>query len=96
VEKLLTADEVAEYLRLNRETVIRKARKGEIPAIKMGYRSYRFYKDQIDDWLKGKAAVETKEIKLTKPKKMKGLNLPTYNMGVIKGSLSRREIYKDL
>jgi excisionase family DNA binding protein len=96
MEKLLTADEVAECLRLNRETVLRKARRGEIPAIKMGYRSYRFYKDQIDDWLKEKAALETKEIKLTKPKNTKGLNLPTYNMGLIKGSLSRREIYKDL
>jgi len=96
MDKLLTVDEVAECLRLNRETVLRKARKGEIPAIKMGYRSYRFYKDQVDEWIRGKAAVETKETELTKPRKMKGLDLPTYNMGVIKGSLSRREIYEDL
>ena len=95
MEKLLTVDEVAEYIRLNRETVLRKARKGEIPAIKMGYRSYRFYKDQIDAWLKGKATTKTEKAK-AKSKKIKRLNLPTYNMGGIKGSLSRREIYEDL
>ena len=37
----MTVDEVAEYLRLNREVVLRKARKGEIPAVKVGSRSYR-------------------------------------------------------
>jgi len=36
VETLLTADEVAQYLRLNRETVLRKAKKREIPATKDG------------------------------------------------------------
>jgi PTS system nitrogen regulatory IIA component len=90
MDKLLTAGEVAEYLRLNRETVLRKARKGEIPAIKMGYRSYRFYKDQIDDWLKAKA-----EIKKVKPqsKEVKQRNLKTYPLGII-GGLSRRDIYE--
>ena len=41
MERLMTVDEVAEYLRLNREVVLRKARKGEIPAVKVGSRSYR-------------------------------------------------------
>ena len=95
MEELLTVDEIARYLRLNRETVLRKARKGEIPAIKIGYRSYRFYKDQIDDWLKARGAVETKGAK-PKPKEIKRINLPVYSMGEIKGSLSRREIYEDL
>ncbi len=93
MDKLLTVDEVAEYLRLNRETVLRKARKGEIPAIKIGYRSYRFYKEQIDEWLKAKTETSGKE---TNAKQAEAISLPTYNMGVIKGSLSRREIYKDL
>lgn len=38
MERLLTADEVAEYLRLNRETVLRRVEKTEIAAIKIGYR----------------------------------------------------------
>lgn len=50
MEKLLTVKEIAEYLRLSRETVLRKARKGEMPAIKIG-RRFRFVKEQIDDWL---------------------------------------------
>ena len=38
----MTVDEVAEYLRLNREVVLRKARKGELPAVKVGPKTYRF------------------------------------------------------
>jgi len=90
MEKLLTVDEVAEYLRLNRETVLRKARKGEIPSIRMGYRSYRFYKDQIDQWLKAKT--ETKKVK-PQSKEIKKINLKTYPLGII-GGLSRRDIYE--
>ena len=41
-EQLWTAEEVAEYLRLEPETVRVKARKGEIPAIKVGKRIWRF------------------------------------------------------
>jgi len=92
MDKLLTVKEVAEYLRLNRETVLRKARKGEIPAIKMGYRSYRFYKEQIDSWLRREAVSESQ----TSNNKTGTLDLPCYNLGVIKGSLSRREIYQGL
>ena len=90
MERLLTTDEVAEYLRLNRETVLRKARKGEIPAIKMGYKSYRFHKDQIDDWLKVKA--ETKKVKF-QSREVKKINLKAYPLGII-GGLSRRDIYE--
>jgi len=93
MDKLLTVDEIAEYLRLNRETVLRKARKGEIPAIRMGYRSYRFYKDQIDQWLKAQGATEVKE---RKPELMrtKRVTLKTFSGGRIIGGLSRREIYE--
>jgi len=92
MEKLLTVDEVAEYIRLNRETVLRKARKGEIPAIKMGYRSYRFYRDEIDAWLKGKATAKTEEAK-AKSGEVKEIKLKTYPLGII-GGLSRRDIYE--
>jgi len=44
MERLMTVDEVAQYLRLNREVVLRKARKGELPAVKLGTRTYRFYR----------------------------------------------------
>ena len=48
--ELLTTKEIARYLRLRPETVLRKVRDGEIPAIKVGGR-FRFDKKQIDDWL---------------------------------------------
>lgn len=48
--ELLTARELAQYLKLNPATVMRKAAKGEIPAIKIG-RQFRFDKKQIDKWL---------------------------------------------
>jgi excisionase family DNA binding protein len=47
---LLTVRELAAYLKLNSATVMRKAAKGEIPAIKIG-RQFRFDKNQIDKWL---------------------------------------------
>jgi excisionase family DNA binding protein len=47
---LLTPQELAEMLQLNSATVTRKAKKGEIPAIKIG-KQFRFDKDQIDKWL---------------------------------------------
>jgi excisionase family DNA binding protein len=50
MEELLTPQELARYLKLNHTTVIRKANKGEIPAIKIG-KQLRFDKDQIDKWL---------------------------------------------
>ena len=48
---LLTCQEVAKYLKLNPATVLRKAKKGELPAIKIG-RQFRFDKDHIDRWLR--------------------------------------------
>ena len=41
-EQLWTVEEVAEYLRLQPETVRAKARKGEFPAYKVGKRIWRF------------------------------------------------------
>ena len=48
--KLLSATQLAEYLNLKPVTVRRKARKGEIPTIRIGNR-LRFNKQQIDRWL---------------------------------------------
>jgi excisionase family DNA binding protein len=48
--ELLTTKEVAAYLKLRPETVLRGVKKGEIPAIKVGGH-FRFDKRQIDEWL---------------------------------------------
>jgi excisionase family DNA binding protein len=50
VERLLTAKEVADLVGLKPTTIVRKARIGEIPALKLG-RQFRFDKNQIEEWL---------------------------------------------
>lgn len=54
MDELLTVRELAGYLKLNSATVMRKAGKGEIPAIKVG-RQFRFNKGEIDKWLNQKS-----------------------------------------
>ncbi len=50
MNKLLTSKQVAEYLQLKPVSVRRKAKKGEIPSIRIGNR-IRFHKHEIDRWL---------------------------------------------
>jgi len=49
-EKLMTLEEVAEYLRLSVHTIYKMAQKGKIPALKAG-KKWRFRKEDIDRWL---------------------------------------------
>jgi len=49
-EKLLTIEEVAAYLRLNRFTVYRMAERGELPGAKVA-RRWRFKEHDIEQWL---------------------------------------------
>lgn len=46
-DRLMTSGEVAEYLRLDIQTVSRMAARGEIPAVKVG-REWRFKKEYLD------------------------------------------------
>lgn len=46
----LTIGEVAEYLRLSRETLYKYVRRGILPAVKIG-RHWRFRKPELDQWL---------------------------------------------
>ncbi len=50
MKEIFNVQELAEYLKINRKTLQRKAREGEIPAFKLG-RQFRFDKEQIDKWL---------------------------------------------
>lgn len=50
MDELLSATQLAQYLNLKPVTIRRKAKRGEIPAIRVGNR-LRFNKQQIDDWL---------------------------------------------
>ena len=50
-EEILTAEEVAEYLRIHPYTVRRLVRAGKLPGFKVGGQ-WRFRKDEIDSWSK--------------------------------------------
>ncbi len=50
VEQLWTVKEVALILRLEPETVRNKARKGDLPALRLG-RVWRFIPEQIKSWM---------------------------------------------
>ncbi len=49
-EKLLTVEEVAGYLKIDRITLYRMLARKKIPAIRVGGQ-WRFYRKMIDAWL---------------------------------------------
>jgi len=50
VTRIMNVDEVARYLGVVPDTIYRKARRGEIPAVKVG-KMWRFPKETLDKWL---------------------------------------------
>jgi excisionase family DNA binding protein len=53
--KLMTVDEVADYLRVTEKTIYRLLERGKIPATKVG-RQWRFDTTSIDKWLRRNSA----------------------------------------
>ena len=49
--EVMTAGQLAQYLQLDEQTVYRKVKRGEIPAVRIG-KTLRFKKDLIDSWLR--------------------------------------------
>jgi len=49
-ERLVTPDDVAEYLAVSPAWVQEQARSGDIPAIKLG-RYWRFRMSEVEEWL---------------------------------------------
>ena len=47
----MTVEELAEYLKLDPQTIYRRFRRGELPGVKIG-RAIRFKRDVIDAWLR--------------------------------------------
>lgn len=48
--EILTLEEVATYLKAGKRTVYRLAKKGEIPAFKLGG-TWRFRRSELDRWI---------------------------------------------
>jgi excisionase family DNA binding protein len=59
--KLMTVDEVAEYVGLTSFTVRRLAKKGALPAAKIG-RAYRFKAEDLNAYLRDQYTTNTKTI----------------------------------
>jgi len=55
-DEIMTVKELAEYLKLNFQTVYKKVQRGEISGSKIG-RGWRFQKAIIDRWLTEEKAV---------------------------------------
>lgn len=53
--RLLTAHVVADRLGLSPETILRWARRGDLPAVYLSNRAIRFPEDQLEEWLKERA-----------------------------------------
>jgi len=49
-ERLLSVEELAEYLQLSTKTVYRMLRRGQVPCYRVG-NQWRFRKETIDAWL---------------------------------------------
>lgn len=54
VNRIMTTEEAAEYLRLTPATVRKFAQSGEIPAAKLG-REWRFDKELLEEWFRQQA-----------------------------------------
>ena len=50
MQNLLTIEEVADFLRLSKDTVYRMVQSGKIPASKVGTQ-WRFRRDEVESWL---------------------------------------------
>lgn len=51
VTEVMTVSEVAQYLRVNPQTVYRKTKAGELPAVRIG-RAIRFRRSELEAWFK--------------------------------------------
>lgn len=51
MSKLMTVDELEEYLRFTKKTIYKLVKQGDIPAIRIGSK-WRFDKEIVDEWLR--------------------------------------------
>ncbi len=49
--EIMTVEELAEYLRLDPQTVYRRFRRGQLPGVRIG-KAIRFKREVIDNWLR--------------------------------------------
>lgn len=52
----MTMCELAEYLKVSKETIYKLAQRGQLPGSKLG-NQWRFDKDAVDEWLRSKSNI---------------------------------------
>ena len=94
MDSVMTAEEVAEWLGLSVETIYRKARSGEMPALRIG-RRWRFLRGALQRWARG----EGERPSVHEPRRILSRDeLPKFavhNAGKLRGTLRRVDIYDD-
>ena len=59
---IMTVDEVADYLRINKKTAYRLAADGKLPGFRVGG-AWRFQRGDIEDWIEREASPKKDEKK---------------------------------
>ena len=77
---LLTTKELAKYLKLRPETVLRKVKSGKIPGLKVGGQ-FRFDREQIDEWLSNKVTLKKRILVVDDDKVIRELFRETLEAG---------------
>lgn len=62
MNRLLTASDTAEILRMSKEVVLRMLSEGEIPAVRIG-KTWKVDEEQLHEWFKARAAKEAERRK---------------------------------
>jgi excisionase family DNA binding protein len=60
--KVLTVNELSEYLRVHRSTIYRLLKKGQLPGFKIGS-DWRFNVEAIDEWRLQQGAAQLEELR---------------------------------
>jgi HSP20 family protein len=87
-DKILTAEEAAEYLRMALSTLYRYMRKGQVPCFKVG-NQWRFRKSVLDQWLD---RISTLNINISVGKEIKELSMKSANESATKKDETKENV----
>ena len=62
MNRLLTASDTAEILRMRKDVVLRMLSEGEIPAVRIG-KTWKVDEEQLHEWFKKRASAEAEKKK---------------------------------
>lgn len=63
MDKPLTIEEVAEFLKVSKVTIYGMAAKGKLPGRKVG-RAWRFSKKKLEEWLEEEVKVDPRKLRM--------------------------------